>query len=157
MKNFTLSIYKSWGTYIGHQHHNTPECDVGDWYLIRCLTLDVSDVTCHQRQNFVTNTFGLQHPSPTSLSSQWSCDASFFHFQKRIISKLIFQYIMNTDYVSRRYIKKPSCNIWVVKLVENENYDIGRFVKKYSHEVWFNFSVYQHIICKYYWTWGDAK
>ena len=33
-KNFTLSIYKSWGTYIGHQHHNTPECDVGDWYLM---------------------------------------------------------------------------------------------------------------------------
>ena len=21
-------------TYIGHQHHNTPECHVGDWYLM---------------------------------------------------------------------------------------------------------------------------
>ena len=28
-KDFLLSINKSWGTNIGHQHHNTPESDVG--------------------------------------------------------------------------------------------------------------------------------
>ena len=32
-----------------------------------CLSLDVGDVTCHQHPKLVTNTFGLQHPSPTSM------------------------------------------------------------------------------------------
>ena len=53
--HFLPSLNRSWGTYIGHQHHNTPECDVGDWYLMlvpnsRCWWRDLSPTskTCHQ-------------------------------------------------------------------------------------------------------------
>ena len=56
---------------IGHQHHNMPECDVGESMVTDiwcwCLTLDVGDTTCHQHSKLVTNAFGLQHPSPTSM------------------------------------------------------------------------------------------
>ena len=52
---FVPSLNRSWGTYIGHQHHNTPECDVGDWYLMlvpnsRCWWRDLSPTSksCHQ-------------------------------------------------------------------------------------------------------------
>ena len=31
---FEVSVNKSRGTYIGHQHHYTPECDIGDWLLM---------------------------------------------------------------------------------------------------------------------------
>ena len=53
--HFFPSLNRSWGTYIGPQHHNTPECDVGDWYLTlvpnsRCWWRDLSPTSksCHQ-------------------------------------------------------------------------------------------------------------
>ena len=53
-------------TYIGHQHHNTPECDLGGLYLML-----VSNKTHHQHPKLVTNTFSspkkrknrIQNPS----------------------------------------------------------------------------------------------
>ena len=50
------------------------------WWLIfdvnLLLTLDVDDVTCRQHPNLVTNTFHLQHPSPTSMWPE-SCALKF--------------------------------------------------------------------------------
>ena len=52
---FSPSLNRCWGTYIGHQHHITPECDVGDWYLMlvpssRCWwhALSPTSKSCHQ-------------------------------------------------------------------------------------------------------------
>ena len=53
---FFPSFNRSWGTYIGHQHQNTPECDVGYWYLMlvpnsRCCYRNFSPTSksCHQQ------------------------------------------------------------------------------------------------------------
>ena len=53
--NFFPSLNRSWGSDIRHQHHNTPECDVGDRFLMLvpsswCWWRDLSPTskTCHQ-------------------------------------------------------------------------------------------------------------
>ena len=62
---FFPSLNSSWGTQIGHQHHNTPECDVGDWYLMlmpnsRCWWRDLSPTSKSCPQHIL---------SPTSVTN----------------------------------------------------------------------------------------
>ena len=78
------SLNRSWGTYIGDQHHNTPECDVGDWYLTlvpnsRCWWRDLSPTSksCHQHSwspTSVTNidiTLLTWRTSPSFILNGW--------------------------------------------------------------------------------------
>ena len=63
--NFFPTLNRSWGTYIGNQHHNTPECDVGDWYLML-----VPNSRCWWRDLSPTSKFCHKHiRSPTSLTN----------------------------------------------------------------------------------------
>ena len=71
-----VSIIISWGIQIGHQYHYTPECDIDDW----CWML----VT-----RIVTNTFRLQHPSPTLIWSH-EFDKSNLLFDDVILKKVNF-------------------------------------------------------------------
>ena len=100
---FFPSLNRSWGTYIGHQHHNTPECDVGDWYLMlvpnsRCWWRDLSPTSksCHQHIW-----------SPTSVTNIDVTGLFFWFFHK----KLIFSAFSVLQYSIRKEWRMQSHNL----------------------------------------------
>ena len=117
--NFT---YPSWWHFlsycsptisIGHQHHNTPECDVGDWYLMlvpntQCWWRDLPPTSkfCHQHIWSSTSVTNIDVTFPTSFtvfSDQKNC-SRMGTFQILLMIHQTIRWFENSRSFSASYI-----------------------------------------------------
>ena len=112
LMKFCPSLNRSWGAYIGHQHHNTPECDLGDWYLMsvpnsRCWWRDFSPTSksCHQHIWSPTSVTNIDVTLSPIKERSWTAD---FEDNIGIFANKIHFATPNKTFLGYRYILRIS-------------------------------------------------
>ena len=97
---------------IGHQHHNTPECDLGDWYLMsvpnsRCWWRDFSPTSksCHQHIWSPTSVTNIDVTLSPIKERSWTAD---FEDNIGIFANKIHFATPNKTFLGYRYILRIS-------------------------------------------------